>query len=247
MTMTKDWFELWFDSTYYDILYQHRDMHEAQQFINGLLKHLAPQANARMLDLACGAGRHAYYLAEQGYDVTGVDLSDKNIRLARKHEHEKLSFYRHDIRNTFWVNYFDYVFNFFTSFGYFNRDEDNMRALRAANWALKDGGILVIDFLNAEQVKNSLVPSEVKVINDIRFEISRKFEDGYIIKSIDVADGNRQKHFEERVQALSLDDFTRYFDQTGFELKEVFGSYQLEAYNANKSDRLLMIAQKVHA
>lgn len=222
-------------------------MREAEQFISNLLTHLKPAAEARMLDLACGSGRHSYYLAQQGYEVTGVDLSEKNIRLARKYESDKLSFYRHDIRNTFWVNYFDYVFNFFTSFGYFDKDADNLRALRAANWTLKDGGILVIDFLNAELVKNNLVPTEHKEIDGVKFCISRKFEDGYIVKAIDIEDGETIKHFEERVQALTLDDFNRYFAQCGFELKEVFGNYQLEGYNTTTSDRLIMIAQKTHA
>ena len=167
MTAKKDWFELWFDSTYYDILYKHRDTEEAKYFIDRLLKHLSPAADATMLDLACGAGRHSIYLASKGFEVTGIDLSEKNIQLARQHEHEKLSFFKHDIRNYFRVHYFNYIFNFFTSFGYFNHERDNIKTLRAANWGLKNDGIIVIDFLNSHLVIKHLVPEEQKTIDGV--------------------------------------------------------------------------------
>ena len=83
--------------------------------------HLQPGPVTAMLDVACGKGRHSRFLAEKGYDVTGIDLSEYSIGEALKYEAENLHFYRHDMRLPFWINYFDYAFNFFTSFGYFQQ------------------------------------------------------------------------------------------------------------------------------
>lgn len=246
MTASKDWFELWFDSPYYDILYKDRDSEEAKHFIDNLLTHLAPGQDSTMLDLACGAGRHSIYLASKGYEVTGVDLSEKNIQLARPFESEKLSFFKHDIRNYFRVHYFNYIFNFFTSFGYFNHERDNIKTLRAANWGLKDNGILVIDFLNTHVVANNLVPEEHKEIDGVHFAITKSLVNGYIEKRIDITDGDKQLSFKERVQALTLEDMQRYLDATGFELKETFGNYELGAYEPKISPRLILVAEKIN-
>src|SRR5215470_2336385 len=116
--INKAWFKHWFDSSFYHQLYANRDENEAAAFINELVNELEPAANARMLDLGCGSGRHSKYLASKGFDVTGIDLAGSSIRQAKRWETEKLRFYRHDMRVTFGREVFDIVFNFFTSFGY---------------------------------------------------------------------------------------------------------------------------------
>ena len=118
MATQKQWFETWFNTHYYHILYQNRNDKEAQAFIDNLLAYLSPSKNAKILDLACGKGRHARFIAEKGFDVTGIDLATDSIAAAKKHEHKHLHFQVHDMRETFAENEFDYVFNFFTSFGF---------------------------------------------------------------------------------------------------------------------------------
>ncbi len=142
----KEWFETWFDSPYYHVLYQHRDEAEAEHFMDKLLlaMHLSP--GARALDVACGKGRHAVYLAEKGMEVTGIDLSWKNIGHAVHYERPNLSFFLHDMRNPFYINYFDVVFNLFTSFGYFETEKENLKAIHSMSMAMKKGGKLVIEF-----------------------------------------------------------------------------------------------------
>ena len=116
----KDWFESWFDSPYYHLLYSNRDEREADLFIKNLINYINPSTKSKILDLACGKGRHSKVLADLGFDVTGIDLSENSIVSAKKMENESLHFYTHDMRFPFRANYFDYTFNFFTSFGYFN-------------------------------------------------------------------------------------------------------------------------------
>lgn len=239
-----DWFKVWFDSPYYHLLYQNRDEQEAQRFMGNLLAYLKPIQGSRVLDLACGAGRHATYLANQGLDVTGIDLSARSIRQARMAETDNLHFFQHDIRQYFRINYFDYMFNLFTSFGYFERESDNIKTLRAANWGLKENGLLVIDFFNIHTVLQRLVPQETKQVGEITFNIRKSVFNDRIIKEIEVVDAGGTQVFTEAVQALALEDFQGYFAKTGFTLVGTFGDYDLNPYQTHQSDRLILIARK---
>lgn len=109
MDDNKEWFGEWFDSPYYHILYKHRDFEEARNFIRKVCNYLVFNENDRILDLACGKGRHAIYLNQAGFNVVGVDLSVKNIEYARRYENERLRFYVHDMREVFRQCNFDYV------------------------------------------------------------------------------------------------------------------------------------------
>src|SRR3989442_1504176 len=120
-----DWFERWFSSPYYRILYQHRDELEAEEFVGHLVEYLQPLPESRMVDIACGEGRFSIELAERGFDETGIDLSHTSIEIAKAHESEHVRFFVHDMRMPFYINYFDYAFNFFTSFGYFTYVRDH--------------------------------------------------------------------------------------------------------------------------
>ncbi|MCO4291473.1 class I SAM-dependent methyltransferase [Solitalea sp. MAHUQ-68] len=238
------WYQNWFNSPYYHILYNKRDEREAEHLMDNLCEYLTPSATERMLDVGCGKGRHAIYLNKKGYDVTGIDLSEENIKLANIHENGKLHFYVHDMRNLFFINYFDIVFNLFTSFGFFEKDRDHQHAVNMFSRSLKKGGVLVLDFMNAEKLKNNLVLREVQHIENIEFHIQRKIENGAIIKKIDFEDKGRHFAFKEEVRALRVDDFKRYFEKAGFEIEATFGDYDLGPFKPEVSDRLLFVCRK---
>jgi SAM-dependent methyltransferase len=244
--MEKDanWFESWFDSPYYHILYRHRDEEEARLFIDRLLEYLGLPGGASVLDLACGRGRHSLYLNSKGAEVTGIDLSESNIRYASTFATPSLSFYVQDMRRIFRTNYFDVVLNLFTSFGYFERDLDNFHVVESATKALKKGGYLVIDFLNSGKVLQTLREQEIQVLESITFHINRRMEEGFIVKSISFEDKGREYRFQEKVKALTLDDFRIYFEKSGLELVDTFGEYALEPFRPESSGRLIMIAKK---
>src|SRR5262245_42698865 len=136
--MKAEWFATWFDSPYYQRLYAHRDDAEAAGFTDALIGRLRPREGSCVLDLGCGAGRHARHLAAKGYDTTGIDLSVSSIAEAKKSEGPHLRFRRQDMRVPFGSKAFDYIFNFFTSFGYFETNEDHQTVLRNVAAALKD-------------------------------------------------------------------------------------------------------------
>lgn len=234
------WFASWFDSPYYHILYKDRDYAEAQVFMDNITQYLNLPDDAKILDLACGKGRHSIYLNELGYDVTGADLSENSIAEASKHSNEKLHFEVHDMRVPF-EQKFDAVFNLFTSFGYFENDADNLTTLKAIQQSLSEYGFAVIDFMNVQHVIENLVPEEVKTVEGIDFHIKRYVIDNHIYKEIDFEDNGEKFHFTEKVQALTLQDFEGMMEEAGIYLLDTFGDYKLKKFFKNESERLIMV------
>lgn len=239
---SKNWYSSWFNTNYYHILYGNRDFEEAQLFMNNLVKYLKLQKEASILDLGCGKGRHAIHLNRSGYTVTGIDLSANNIEVAQQYANQNLAFIRHDMRVALKQN-FDAVFNLFTSFGYFENEEDNFATIKAIKQELKPGGFGVIDFMNAKLSIKNLVPEEIKTIGGIDFHISRKVEEGFIIKNINFQDEGEKFSYVEKVKALTLEDFKTYFKTAGLDLINVFGDYKLHPFEEDKSERLILIFQ----
>jgi cyclopropane fatty-acyl-phospholipid synthase-like methyltransferase len=236
----ENWFETWFDSKYYHILYKNRDETEAEQFMDNLTHYLNLPEEAKILDLACGKGRHAIYLNKLGYNVTGVDLSANSIAEASKSSTDSLHFRVHDMREHTEEKY-DAVFNLFTSFGYFENEEDNFRTLNAIKESLTEYGFAVIDFMNANYVIDNLVANEVKTVENIDFHIKRYVKDGHICKEIDFEDDGKKFHFTEKVRALTLSDFEVMMEKADIYLLDVFGDYKLRKFFKNESERLIMI------
>jgi SAM-dependent methyltransferase len=240
-----EWFEDWFNSAYYHMLYSHRDEEEANEFMQNLLTQLKPSPQSRILDLACGKGRHAQFIATKGYDVIGIDLSENSIQEALLTSTHNLQFFEHDMRFPFRINYFDYVFNLFTSFGYFNNQRDEINTIQSIALNLKPNGIAVIDFFNAAKViKMTSACSDVKVIDGIGFDWKKSIINKSVIKEINVNDAGVVHHYKEQVRLLDLADFEIYFEKAGLKLLSTFGDYQLSPFNVNTSERLIMLAQK---
>ena len=237
---TENWFASWFDTPYYHILYKERNYREAQVFMDNLTHYLNLPEKATVLDLACGKGRHSIYLNQLGYEVTGADLSENSIAEAQKNSNESLHFQVHDMREPF-DDKFDAIFNLFTSFGYFENDEDNLTTLKAMKESLTEYGFAVIDFMNVHQVLANLVPEEIKTVDDIDFHIKRYEKEGHIYKEIDFEDQGNKFHFVEKVKALTLKDFEVLMEEAGIYLLDIFGDYKLKKFHKAESERLIMI------
>jgi len=242
--MKKHWYEHWFDSEYYHLLYKHRDEQEAEQFVGHLADFLKLIAGSSVLDMPCGKGRHSVFLEKKGYDVTGIDLSPQSIAFAKKYENEQLSFYVHDMRRVFRVNYYDAVLNLFTSIGYFENEKDNLAVVNSAAIALKPGGYFVLDFMNVKKTLKNIIKEETKLIDGISFRIKRSLEDNRIIKKINFSCSGEEHSYCEQVQALTLKDFQSYFQSCNLKILHLFGDYTLKAFDENDSERLIIIAQK---
>ncbi len=240
------WYKDWFNSSFYHKLYFERDEKEAETFIKKLINHLNPAPGSRILDVACGKGRHSKILASLGFDVTGIDLSADSIAFAKKFEKGNLSFYVHDMRLPFWINYFDYAFNFFTSFGYFKTRREHDDAIRSIAKSLKPAGIFVIDYLNVHCAEKNLVHDEIKKIGDTTYDIHRWDDETHFYKKITVTDPLLKEPLTctERVAKLSLGDFTDMLSYQGMQVQEVFGNYSLEKYDVKNTPRLIIVAKR---
>jgi SAM-dependent methyltransferase len=240
------WFKRWFDSRHYHQLYNNHNEREAADFVRELCSWLQPLGGSRILDLGCGAGRHSKHLAAKGFRVTGIDLAASSIRDAKKWENDFLHFIRQDMRIPFGSNHFDYIFNFFTSFGYFKTYDENGAVIGNMSKALKNQGTLVIDYMNVCQVEKNLVLSEEKEIDGIIYYISRWTDEKYIYKKIVVEEGQSGEPFEnvEQVARFGLEDFKRMFRENDLKILEVFGDYKLNPFDLNASPRLILIAER---
>jgi len=218
-----DWFEEWFGEDYLHI-YQHRDEMEAERAVELIATNLAGRRIDTVLDLACGAGRHTRVLRERWWTV-GLDLSMSLLKIARK-ESSDAPYVRADMRELpFAESSFDLVVNLFTSFGYFGDDSEHIRVLACVGAAMKHGGTLVIDFLNASQVRRDLVAYDERVENGITIEQRRAIspDDRFVEKTIRLRESG--KEYIERVRLLSPRDLQRMLIATGFKIAKLFGDY----------------------
>lgn len=243
--MQRKWFQFWFNSPYYHILYSQRNDAEAEFLIDNLSVFLAPKKDSKILDIACGRGRHAVYLHKKGYDVTGIDLSEQSIRYAQQFEQKNLHFFVHDMRKLAYINYFDIAMNLFTSFGYFETEKEHINALKAFRKGLKSDGTLVIDYFNTVKILKNLTHQEIKTVDGIEFHLHKFVAEGKIIKHINFEHRLKTFAFEERVQAFVLEDFERMLSKAGLQITTKFGSYSLEEFDEVKSDRLILICKKL--
>ena len=243
----KPWYASWFDTPWYPILYKNRSESEASAFISRLLEHLSLSAGASVLDLACGRGRHSLQLARAGFQVTGLDLSESSIASAKesaKRESIDVDFEVHDMREPFRANSFDAILNMFTSFGYFDSDADNKAVLAAVCQGLKADGVFVLDFMNARNVVERLVPEETREEDGLEFHIKRWFDGKHIIKQIQFEVQGRHMSFQEKVQGLMPDDFDSLFEGACLQIRERFGDYHLQPFDPEQSERLILVAGK---
>jgi len=240
----KNWFEEWFNSPYYHVLYANRSEAEAEDFITKLSGCLNSATGAMALDVACGKGRHSKTLAKLGFDVTGIDLSENSIAEARKFNCTNMRFDVWDMRKTYKQNEFDFVFNLFSSFGYFDDERDDYACINAFYENLKPGGTLILDYINTECAVKLMKPREIIQRGEIQFHIQKKLENGFIKKKIEfLADGGNYS-FEEQLKVINQFKFTQMLEEAGFELKYTFGDYQLNKFDSSASPRLIFVAQK---
>ena len=240
----KEWFESWFDSPYYHVLYANRSADEAKNFIAKLVGKYNIPAGSKVLDIACGKGRHSQTLATYGLDVTGIDLSKNSIAYAKQFENEHLKFEVLDMRQVYKANTFDFVFNLFSSFGYFEDDAQDLIAIKAFAANLKPGGTLVLDYMNTECVVKLLKSRDIVQRGEIQFHIQKKIENGFIKKTIDFLANGVNQSFTEELKIINLYRFKQMLTEAGLELKATYGDYELNEFNPGSSMRLILVAEK---
>jgi ubiquinone/menaquinone biosynthesis C-methylase UbiE len=219
----KDWFEDWFGEEYL-ALYPHRDESEAQHAVDMIANELGDKQVRRVLDLACGAGRHARPLSDRWWTV-GLDLSAVLLKVARGAEPEG-NYVRGDMRALpFADRSFDMCVNLFTSFGYFESDAQHLRVLAEVARVVDIGGTFVLDFLNSKSVGRNLVARDQRKVGDQVVEQHRKITDDgrFVQKTISLPNSDRK--FIERVRLFSVDELEMMLEESGFSVYAKHGDY----------------------
>ncbi len=238
-----EWFEQWFGEEYH-VLYPHRDDTEAQLAV-ALIRRVAPWSSGQLvLDLACGAGRHAAELERAGARVIGLDLSPAMLHRARRRVRAPLV--RGDMRALpFRPGTFGLVVNLFTSFGYFRSDTEHGAVMRQVAEVLAPDGRFVIDYLNADQVRRSLRrDSEQIQQGDASARVKRRFsEEGlYVVKEIELRAENRS--FQERVRLFTPAELERLLTAAGLEVVARYGDYDGRPLGVD-TPRTILVARRL--
>jgi len=218
-----EWFEEWFGEDYLQ-LYPHRDDEEAERAVALILQQVGFEPGWRVLDVACGAGRHARAFEAAGARCVGLDLSATLLRVARGVTTAPLV--RADMR---WLpirpRSMDLTVNLFTSFGYFEHDAESLGALHEMIATVRAGGWFVIDFLNPGAVRRRLVPAETVAVGGRSVRVARSVSpDGrYVCKTIR-PDGGRSH--TERVRLFEPEQLATMLAGAGLEITHRFGDYE---------------------
>ncbi|MDX2129626.1 MAG: methyltransferase domain-containing protein [Chloroherpetonaceae bacterium] len=249
----KKWFQTWFESPYYLKLYGHRDTNEAQQTVRLILTCLEElrgkgAEKPKLLDVACGAGRHAVQFAKEGLSITANDLSEFLLTEARRLsiEHSaKLRFTQNDMRRLPFRDEFDAAVQLFTSFGYFEDPLDDERTLISVSRSLKQKGIYVLDYLNPAVLRSKLTPKNEKLIDGVRYVETRYIQGDQVVKHIDIYDKDMIHNFTESVRLYEPYDLKMLITSSGFQVRKLLGDYEGNPFNESSSPRLIIFAQKV--
>lgn len=241
------WYNDWFNSENYLKVYSHRDETEAQRLVDLVVNNLKIKSDSKILDMACGSGRHAVIFAKKHFDVTAVDISQRLLSEAKEiaDQYEvKIDFVLSDILDFNTTKRFNLTLNLFTSFGYFIEDEENFRVILKSYDLLVDGGYFVIDYFNKNYLLKNLIPTTVFSENGLRITQNRYFQETRVIKNITIENDGSIEEFYESVRLYSYEEMLGYLNQAGFTIIKEFGDYRGNNFNTESSPRLIIFAMK---
>jgi SAM-dependent methyltransferase len=242
--MDANWYENWFGNEYLTV-YAHRNEEEAQQLVQLVLTYIPLDKNSKIIDLCCGQGRHAYLFAREGFKVYGFDLSRKLLQVAKyKNEKNQNTFFvQADMRFLPVAHSFDLLLNLFTSFGYFQTDEENKSVFFQFYQALKSGGNYVFDYFNSSYIVNHLQRFQKEQIGDLVVEQERYIESSRVEKIIKLKRHGKQSTFYESVKLYTPDQIFNMMEETNLDVNYIFGDYNGSPLTKD-SERIIIIGNR---
>jgi SAM-dependent methyltransferase len=233
------WYREWFGEEYLD-LYSYRDEAEARRQVDFFRRQFGA-VRGPILDLACGKGRHVREFLANGYRVVGCDLSWTLLRYGIA-EFGPMSVVRADMRRLpFCDATFDGLANFFTSFGYFEEEDENVRTVREMARVLKRDAPFLFDFLNVHRELSRLVEREERETDSGPVLIERWFDGAARTFNKRITIG--EKKFLERVRGYDLDEMSAIFAAGGMAIREAFGDFDGSPFTIT-SPRLILLGTR---
>jgi len=233
------WYQEWFGEEYLE-LYAHRDENEARQQV-AFFRQQAGSVPGPVLDLACGMGRHMQELQAHGYRAVGCDLSYTLLRTGIR-EYGAMPVARADMRHLpFCDNVFSGLVNFFTSFGYFEAEDENLQVVREMSRVLAAGAPFLFDYLNVHRELENLVRRETLDTPRGPVKIERWFDgaERSFNKRIQIG----EKRYLERVRGYDLDEVSSMFASCSLSIRAVFGDFDGADYTRT-SPRLILVGSR---
>lgn len=244
-----EWFRTFFDHDYIDRYARATDEAVTQLEVDGLIQALELEPPARVLDLACGYGRHAVVLARLGYEVTGFDLSFDLLaeaELRAQGAGARVRLMEGDMRKLPFVHEFDVVVNLFTSFGFFDDERDSRRVMEGIHAALDEGGRLLVDVINRDAI-----------LRDFQPRLWRETDDGYVLsendydparsrltgKQVHVSTSGRVAESSFSLRLYSMHELRALIEAAGFEVEVVYGGFDLSSFELD-SPRIVMVGRR---
>ncbi len=243
----KNWFVDWFSSEEYLTVYNHRNEADAKQLINLILTQTNIKPPARILDAACGNGRHSIVFAKKGFEVDAFDLSETLLAIAKENSQKeklKINFYKSDIRKFCIENNYDLICNLFTSFGYFESDSENFAFFSNAFKMLGKTGVFVFDYFNKDYLINNLIAESSKKINDLNIKEIRYIKNERVVKKITIQKQNEKKIYFESVKLYDVETLSNVLKKIGFTINNIFGDYFGNKFEKENSKRLIYFLSK---
>ncbi|NTU68239.1 MAG: class I SAM-dependent methyltransferase [Chlorobiaceae bacterium] len=246
----REWFEDWFNHPLYLKVYSHRDDAEADLCVEAILRLTGLDRNpsaASVLDIACGAGRHAIAFSRKGHEVTANDLSAFLLGTARSEAEAaglNITFSNSDMRHFRLDRKFDLVVQLFSSFGYFETEAEDRAVLRHVHAMLRPGGWYVLDLLNPSWLAARFVPRNEKKVDGLTIIEERTLTGEKVVKRLDIRDveGHRFS-FTESVMLFSRETISALLESEGFDVVRIAGDYHGSAYDVDASPRMLLFSK----
>ncbi len=242
-----EWFKDWFNTEEYLDVYRHRNEDDAKKLVDLILSKVNISHGSKVLDMACGAGRHSIIFAQYGFKVTAVDLSEKLIKVAKKTAAESnvnVNFIESDLREFAISEKFDLIVNLFTSFGYFEKDIENIKIIKTAFNHLKENGFFILDFFNQGYVEKNLKQKSVDIIPGGLITQERRIENSRIKKLITINKYDVEQKFIESVRMFKPEELISAVVSAGFKVYEILGDFDGNTFNFSSSPRVILIVQK---
>lgn len=242
-----EWFEDWFNTEEYLNVYRHRNEEDAKNLFDLIIKNVLLEKGSKVLDLACGAGRHSILFAKNNFNVTAVDISNNLLDVGRKTAEEfklNINFVQSDLRKLNLNEKFHLIINLFTSFGYFETDDENGEVIKMASQHLVDNGYFVLYFFNIVYLRKNLIPISYDKIEDGIIKQERVIESNRIVKNIIITRRGIEKKFYESVRIFTKEELISFFKDNGLKIQFIYGDYLGNNFAEETSPRIIIIAKK---